>query len=141
MAGRDKYEKRLYYTHMTEVEVELWNRFVERYPRRFETVDYDFRVGKGIPLEGEDEEAYIRMGKMLSQKRIDVLGWVDDQPTIIEVKKRVGLSTVGQVLGYASLFAREFKKFPLPFLMVVCETISEDDASVLKDFEVTIEVV
>ena len=141
MAGRDKYEKRLYYTHMTEVEVELWNRFVDKFPGRFETVDYDFRVGKGIPLEGGEEEAYIRMGKMLSQKRIDALGWVDEQPTIIEVKRRVGLSTVGQVLGYASLFAKEFKHFPVPYLMVVCEMISEDDASVLLDYEVDIEVV
>jgi len=141
MAGRDKYEKRLYYTHMTEVEVELWNRFVEKFPGRFETVDYDFRVGKGIPFVAADEEAYIRMGKMLSQKRIDALGWVDEQPTIIEVKRRVGLSTVGQVLGYASLFAKEFKHFPVPYLMVVCEMISEDDASVLLDYEVDIEVV
>lgn len=141
MAGRLPYVKRKFYPHMVGEEIEVWNRFVDLNPERFETVDYDFRVGEGIILPAGEEENYARMAKMLSQKRIDVVGWVGDHPTIIEVKGRVGLSTVGQVLGYASLFAKEFKHFPAPELLVVCEMISDDDAGVLLDYEVEIVVV
>lgn len=141
MAGRLPYIKRRFYPHMAGEEIEIWARFVDKFPDRFETVDYDFRVGEGIGIHAGEDENYARMAKMLSQKRIDVVGWVGDSPTIIEVKKRVGLSTVGQVLGYASLFAKEFKHFPSPSLMVVCAMISPDDAGVLVDYEVDIEVV
>lgn len=141
MAGRLPYVKRKFYPHMVGDEIEIWGRFVDLFPGRFDSVDYDFRVGEGIPLSPGEEENFVRMAKMLSQKRIDVIGWVGDLPTIIEVKGRVGLSTVGQVLGYASLFAKEFKHFPAPQLLVVCEMISDDDAGVLIDYEVDIEVV
>ncbi|MBA7572489.1 hypothetical protein ES708_14269 [subsurface metagenome] len=78
---------------------------------------------------------------MLSQKRIDVVGWVGDSPMIIEVKKRVGLSTLGQVLGYRVLFVKDFKHFGLPDLLVVCAMISPDDKYVLEANTVKIEVV
>ncbi|MBA7589847.1 hypothetical protein ES708_31940 [subsurface metagenome] len=114
MAGRLPYIKRKVYPHMVGEEIGIWGRFVDKFPDRFETVDYDFRVGEGIALSMEEDENYSRMAKMLSQKRIDVVGWVGDSPVIIEVKKRVGLSTLGQVLGYRILFENEFKNFPSP---------------------------
>lgn len=141
MAGRIPYLKRRFYTHMVGDEVDIWGRFVDKFPQRFETVDYDFRVGEGIELPGEGDENYARMATMLSQKRIDVVGWVGDSPMIIEVKKRVGLSTLGQVLGYRALFMKDFKHFGVPDLMVVCAEISPDDRYVLENNFVEIEVV
>ncbi len=141
MAGRLPYVKRKVYPHMVGEEIEIWGRFVDKFPDRFESVDYDFRVGEGIELPGEDEENYARMAKMLSQKRIDVIGWIGDSPTIIEVKKRVGLSTLGQVLGYQSLFKKEFYHLRTPDLLVVCEMISPDDRYVLEKSDIKIEVV
>lgn len=126
---------------MLEDEKNVWERFMDRYPDKFETVDYDFRVGKGTEIEGEPGEPWPRMAKMLSQKRIDVIGWVGDSPTIIEVKRRVGLSALGQVLGYKLLFMKDLEHFPEPKLLVVCETISEDDHLVLEGSNVPVEVV
>jgi len=119
----------------------VWEKFMERYPGKFETVDYDFRVGKGVNLEGEQAAPWPRMAKMLSQKRIDVIGWVGDSPTIIEVKRRVGLSALGQVLGYRILFMKDLKHFPKPKLLVICETISADDHLVLEGNNIPVEVV
>lgn len=141
MAGRLKYGPRYRYPHMLEDEKNIWERFMELYPDKFETVDYDFRVGRGVDLEGEPGEPWPRMAKMLSQKRIDVIGWVGDYPTIIEVKIRVGLSALGQVLGYRTLFMKDFRYFPEPKLLVVCETISDDDYDVLEGNNVPVEVV
>lgn len=141
MAGRFVYGKRYRYPHMLEDESDIWERYMDLYPGKFETVDYDFRVGKGVELDGEPGEPWPRMAKMLSQKRIDVIGWVGDSPMIIEVKKRVGLSALGQVLGYRLLFMKDFKHFPEPKLLVVCETISADDHEVLEGNNVPVEVV
>lgn len=141
MAGRLPYVKRRFYPHMVGEEIMVWNRFVDQDPKRFETVDYDFRVGEGIPILPGEEENFARMAKMLSQKRIDVIGWVGDSPTIIEVKGRVGLSTLGQVLGYRTLFTKEFVNIPVPELMVVCEIISDDDCYVLEENLIKIVVV
>jgi len=126
---------------MIKEEIIVWERFMEKYPGKFETVDYDFRVGRGSETPENLGDNFERMAKMLSQKRIDVLGWVDDQPTIIEIKNRVGLSALGQVLGYKTLFMKYFKHFPEPAVMVVCEKIDQDDHDVLEDHGVPVEVV
>lgn len=141
MAGRLKYGRRYRYPHMLEDESGIWERFMDLYPDKFESVDYDFRVGKGVDLEAEPGEPWPRMAKMLSQKRIDVIGWAGDSPTIIEVKKRVGLSALGQVLGYKALFKKEFKYFDNTKVLVVCETISEDDRYALMDQDIPVIVV
>jgi len=141
MPGRLPYGIRYKYPHMTIEEKNIWEKFMTRYPERFETVDYDFRVGRGSPAPGEFQENWIRMVKMLSQKRIDVIGWVEDSPTIIEVKRRVGLSTLGQILGYRTLFMIDFKNFGKPDVLVVCEVISNDDMVVLKADDISIVVV
>lgn len=141
MSGRLPYVKRRKYPHMIGDDRVVWDRFVEKFPDRFETVDYDFRVGEGTGFPGGVEDNWARMAMMLSQKRIDVLGWVGDHPTIIEVKKRVGLSALGQVLGYRVLFLKDFKLFGVPDLLVVCESISFDDKYVLEANNIPVEIV
>jgi len=111
---------------------DIWDRFVKLYPGRFDSVDYDFRVGDGIPQDPSLDPDTRATMKLLTQKRIDVLGWNRDKPTIVEVKKRVGLSALGQCLGYRDLFIREFPNIPRPGLLVVTETIFRDDLLVLK---------
>lgn len=141
MPGRLMYGKRYRYPHMLEDESKIWERFMMLFPDRFETVDYDFRVGSGSPVPAGTKKNYSRMIKMLSQKRIDVVGWRGDSPVIVEVKIRVGLSTLGQVLGYQVLFHEDLPEFKIPGLMVVCESISGDDHLVLDVNEVNVFVV
>ncbi len=126
---------------MLQEEAELWERFMEKHPGRFESVDYDFRVGAGAPVPEGEEPSQARMIKMLSQKRIDVLAWLGDDPTIIELKRRVGLGTMGQVIGYKELFMRYFPAFPEPATLVICHEISEDDRYVVEGAGIHVEVV
>lgn len=141
MSGRLPYIKRRKYPHMMGEDALIWDRFITEYPDRFDTVDYDWRVGEGMPINPEWEESFARMAKMITQKRIDVIGWNGDKPTIIEVKKRVGLSALGQVLGYRTLFTQEFVNFPDPELLVVTENIGIDDMNVLKSNGIPVVVV
>jgi len=98
-------------------------------------------VGEGIVPDPEWEENYKRMVTMLSQKRIDVVGWNDEKPTIVEVKKRVGLSTMGQILGYQTLFIEELTNFAVPGILIITESVGDDDKRVLTKHGIPIIVV
>ena len=71
---------------------------------------------------------------MLTKKRIDVIGWKNDIPTIIEVKKKVGLYTLGQILGYRILYLQENPELKFVRTLIVCETIEPDDINVLDTY-------
>jgi hypothetical protein len=141
MAGRLPYIKRRKYPHMIGEDIPIWERFIEKYPEFFNSVDYDWRVGEGVIPDPEWAENYKRMVTMLSQKRIDVVGWKDDKPTIVEVKKRVGLSTLGQILGYNILFMEEFTHFPEPEILIITESIGDDDKKILEKYGIPVIVV
>ena len=141
MSGRLQYGFRYRYPHMTEEESIIWERFLDRFPARYETVDYDFRVGIGATIPAGATESHARMITMLSQKRIDALCWIGGQPTIVEVKRRVGLGTVGQVMGYRTLFKVDLPFISEPKVFVVCETISDDDRKVLEAAGIPFDVV
>ena len=141
MYGKFPFGKRYKYPHMYGQDKEVWERFMDLNPGFFNAVDYDWRVGEGVEVPFKLGENLMRMAKMLSQKRIDVVGWNDDQPMIVEVKKRVGIQTLGQVLGYQVLFEKEFQNFKKPGLMVICEIIEADDRDVLDAYKIPVYVV
>ncbi len=138
MFGRFSYGERYKYPHMQSQEVDVWERFMTLNPGFFMTVDYDWRVGQGVSVPFPVSDNISRMARMLSQKRIDVLGWNGEQPTIIEVKMRVGIQTLGQVLGYKVLFEQEFPKILKPEMMVVCQEIERDDQDVLDSYKIPV---
>lgn len=141
MSGRLPYVKRKKYPHMIAEEAEVWGRFVDKFPERFDSVDYDFRVGDGQKYDKGMPEKYGRMITMLTQHRIDVLGWVGEKPTIIEVKERAVFSTIGQLIGYRALFIEGFKNLRDPDLLCVCREITDDDWFVFKSQNIPVEVV
>jgi hypothetical protein len=122
-------------------EARVWEKFMDLFPDRYTSVDYDFRVGEGVQIDIPYEENYARMVTMLSQHRIDVLAWLGEKPTIIEVKERAVISTIGQLIGYKALFVEEFKNMGEPRLLCVCERISLDVQFVFDKQNVPIEIV
>lgn len=141
MAGKYNYEQMRKYPHLLGEDIPVWDRFIEKYPDRFDTIDYDVHVGIGITPDKNTEDEASRQWILLTQKRIDAVGWKNNQPTIIEVKNRVGLDTLGQVLGYRFLYLREFPEILGLPILIVCAVIGPDDISVLEHFNVPFEVV
>lgn len=141
MPGRFPYGRRWKYPHMIKAEATVWNRFIDEYPDYFESCDYDWRVGDGMVLLDEWDENIKRMAKMITQKRIDVLGWNGHQSTIVEVKNRAEIDTMGQIVGYFDLFTRVFVNFPDPELLIVCHMIGPDDRFVMEKHKIKIVIV
>lgn len=141
MNGRYPYQKRSAYPHMIGEDKKVWERFIVKFPERFESVDYDWRVGVGMEIKPWWTENIKRMAVMLSQKRIDVLAWKADTPTIIEVKRRVTIGTIGQILSYRVLFMSDLPLMNKPELLVITEMIGGDDMLVLDYYKIPYEVV
>ncbi|MBA7520713.1 hypothetical protein ES705_12809 [subsurface metagenome] len=141
MAGKFNYELLPKYPHLLGEDKEVWTRFVVKFPNRFDTVDYDVHVGTGIIPAGEVDIKTTEQWKDLTRKRIDVLGWKGKFAQIIEVKKRVGLPALGQVLGYRFLYQREYPDVFLKQPLILCSRIDKDDSDVLVNFGVLFEVV
>ena len=141
MPGRFNYEERRKYPHLIGEDTEVWTRFIRKYPERFDTVDYDVKVGKGTAADSIMDKTSRDQWTQLTQKRIDVIGYKNDFVTIIEVKKRVTLFTLGQVLGYRFLYLREHPELPLVATLIICSTIDQDDIDVLKHYGLNFVVV
>lgn len=141
MAGKFNYEKRFKYPHLLGDDIPIWEKFIELHPDKFQSVDYDIHVGTGILSKEDSPDKESDQWRQLTMKRIDVVGWKNQQPTIIEIKKRVGLDTLGQILGYQILYKRQFPDYPSPALLIVCGSIGPDDILVLNEFHIPFEIV
>lgn len=102
-----EYIKRSSYTHMSPADSAIWERFIDKFPNAYNSVQYDFRVGDPPPFNplgnnGEDlnQDALYRL-------RIDVVGANGNSHDIIEIKPKAGPSTIGQVKGYMTLYKRD----------------------------------
>lgn len=141
MTGMFPYNKRLRYPHMIKSEAETWNLFIDKFPGKYDTVDYDFRVGEGMELNNTWDDKTRNMATAISQKRIDVLAWKEKSITIIEIKRRGSLSAIGQLLGYRTLFEKDFIKLQVPKILLVCQTIDRDDRLAFQNQGIPVVVV
>lgn len=137
MPGKFNFEIRYKYPHLIGEDNEVWTRFIEKYPDRFETVDYDIKVGEGAKIFHIDDTASQKYWTMLTKKRIDVIGYKNNFVILIEVKKRAGLYTLGQILGYRFLYRREHPTHTLQPVLVICESIDHDTEDVFKHYGIT----
>ena len=141
MPGKFNYELRHKYPHLVGEDTDVWNRFLQRFPDRFDTVDYDVHVGKGAKVFTIPDEKSQKYWTQLTKKRIDVIAWKDNLVTIIEVKKRVGLYTLGQILGYKFLYQCDHPEIKFIRSLIVCSTIDPDDVAVLNHYGIDFIVV
>ena len=118
-----EYVKRGEYTHMSPVDKVIWERFIDTYPNKYDSVQYDFRVGDPPPFnplmpDGEDlnQDALYRL-------RIDVVGRDGNNRNIIEIKPNAGPSTIGQVKSYKALYTRDEEPKGITSMLIITDKI------------------
>ena len=134
MPGKYNYEIRHKYPHMIGEDSEIWTRFVYKFPGRFDTVNYDIKVGSGIDSPRITNNKMRTYWQNLTKKRIDVVAFKDNITTIIEVKKKIRLFTLGQILGYHFLYLREHVQERPVNMLIVGGTIDLDDIDILNHY-------
>ena len=97
----------LQYPGMTWVESEITRAWIRKHGDEFESIDFNVRLGEGVQLGEEYGEETRRDATMLSQKRADIVAVRAGVVTIMEVKVRIGLPALGQLIGYRELWRRD----------------------------------
>lgn len=141
MPGQFNYEYRYKYPHLIGEDTEVWSRFVLKFPEKYDTVDYDVKVGSGANTDPIIDEGSKQYWATLTKKRIDVIGHKNDFVTIIEVKKRASLFTLGQILGYRFLYLKEHPELHMVKTLIICESINQDDVNVLSHYGIDFVIV
>jgi hypothetical protein len=120
------------YPHMLPNEVEIWERFLRNHAREFEGFDYDVHLGEGIEPPPDVPPEIKRAAKILTQKRVDAVGYKGVEIWIFEVKPYAGLSALGQVSGYLAMYRSQFKPTARLVGAVVCEGIDPDVKKLMR---------
>ncbi len=92
------------YPHMREVELPLWNRFLDLYGKLFEGFEYDVRVGPASGAAAGFDAQTQAVFHDLSRVRIDAVGYRVGEVWLLEVMPYAGMSALGKLLSYAELF-------------------------------------
>ena len=131
------------YTHMNKEEIEMYLAAAETTQWLRENPQFDVRVGKGAPVPAGTAPNIAKALVMLTQHRIDVLCEDDKLIRIVEIKRNLGMSAIGQVIGYEDLLnidaAREGKTINKPIQkVVICKEIEFDMPDVCKKHNIQI---
>lgn len=102
--GQYNFELLPSYPHLSEAETEIWNRFLQQYPKFCDRADYDIVVGDEPEVGEEIKEPWRRNANYLGRYKIDAVGYKNEKHFVFEVKQRAGPSALGQVMAYMSMY-------------------------------------
>lgn len=126
MTGRFPFVKLAKYPHMKPEDVAVWERFVASNPTFLDTVDYDVKCGTGAEVNPDHPPEIQRDHTVLTQKKIDVVGYAADRVYIIEVGPVADMRKLGQILTYAHLWQIDHPEVANPIPMVLCGSIERE---------------
>lgn len=105
---RYSYIKQSKYSRLRPEDIAIWERFIDKYPAYYESVDYDVKVGNGREYP-EYVGKVIQQGAVEhSRKRVDVVGYKGFEIHVIEVKPNASGGALGQVIEYYELFREQY---------------------------------
>lgn len=114
------------YPGLNDQAADLWRTFLRFYGDKFESFEYNVRVGQGLD-PGPSASAEMRaMWKAVTTKRIDVVGSRGGETWVIEIEPRPGLRTLGQVVGYMDLLPKYYPVRARVEGALVCQYIGYD---------------
>ena len=114
------------YPHMMANDIVIWERFLKSEHNTFDGFSYDIHVGSGRGFTDYDPEWKVTLAKALTAFRIDAVGWHGRFATIIEVKPFAGLSALGQITAYGTLWQEFFPDRPLEALLIITDSTTAD---------------
>ena len=124
--GKFEYKKLTKYPHMKPEDVAIWEMFIEQNPDFFNKVDYDVHVGEGADFLPTGEDTPDGRENRLYQKKIDVVGYLDNTVFITEVKPHADFRGLGQLIGYAELYPRNHQTPRQIKKMLICRSVDKE---------------
>ena len=114
-------------------EDELARRWLREWYPLFDEVRFQVHVGGGVDPGAEYDASMRRMYQYNSQKRMDMVASAAGYVWLVEIKQRIELAALGQLLGYRYLWLLEHTDhFQHVELCALGYEIGEDVAAVLR---------
>lgn len=119
------------YPHLLPEDVPVWERFLKKYGSQFYQIKYDVRVGNGQPLDYPETPNYQKMAIMLTQRRIDAVGYTSAGIRVIEITRIADMKSIGQLKSYPILYREKFDPKAKVEPLLVCEELETDILPIL----------
>lgn len=113
-------------THLLSADAALLQDYLNLYPDRYSSIDFDVHVGLGRDPGPEFIPSIRNMAIHLSQRRIDALGFRPGQIDIIEVTLSAGIRALGQLLAYPQLYQFSFQPIVPLHPVLIARAFSTD---------------
>lgn len=111
---------------MKPEDVSVWERFIDKNPDFFDRVDYDVPCGKGAEVDPAHPANIQADHTILTQKKIDVVGYRGADVTIVEVKPVADMRALGQLVVYSHLYADDHPEAGALTRMVVAGAVERE---------------
>jgi len=120
------------YNELTDRESVVIRAFLEARGALYDRFEFSLRVGTGIAPDPEHLPGVQANTAHSSRKRIDILLWQGDQPTIVEAKERITPAVLGQLLTYRHLLLEDRPGIKEPILTAIGRYSDDDTIRVLQ---------
>lgn len=111
----------------------IWSRWLLQGGSQYAPFTYDVRVGDGVIMPPTDPAVTHKIAYALTTKRIDAIAMINDVWTIIEIRKRAGLSAIGALYGYGMLWSQNPPDSRRYQLWLVTDYLQPDMTNLLSD--------
>lgn len=108
------------------LETRLAQNWLRDFGHEYESIEFNVRLGQGIDIAPETAPEIRRMAFLNSAKRADLVAHVAGVVDIVETKERASLGALGQLLGYAHLYATTYPGSKVRNLFVVTSMADPD---------------
>lgn len=124
---------------MTPEESAIAKAWLAAHASEYDSAEFNVRLGEGMQLEGEWDASARRFAALATAKRADIIVRQGSAVTIVEVKVRVGLGALGQLIGYRDLWLKQNPTTVVTALVAAASTAEPDVQSVLQQSGVRLE--
>lgn len=92
------------YPHLQRIESAIVREWLRRHGAEWDAVEFDVNLGEGVALGPGYDQTTRDQARYLTQKRADMIARRGTVANIVEIKRRVDFTPMGQLLGYATLW-------------------------------------
>jgi len=128
------------YPQMTADESNIARAWLLQHWQELDRIDFNHQLGNSVEIPDGTDEATRRQAEASSKKRADLIAWHGDEATIVEVKPRLYLAALGQLLGYQLLFHLEHPEVKTVHLVAIARDATPDAKELLIAHGVHVEL-
>lgn len=92
------------YPHLQRIESSIAREWIRAHGADWDDIQFDVNLGEGVTLGPEYDQTTRDQARYLTQKRADMIARRGTAANIVEIKRRIDFTPMGQLLGYATLW-------------------------------------